>query len=266
MTKALRVICLVLLAILLAVGGLTLYKINKPTEGENTSDPSTESTPDPENTAEPAPEQTSTPEPYGEADPVFTDVNSYLVVANKKHRLPEGYEPADLVNPNVETRNGDWQMRQEAAAAMENMFAAAAQDGVSLVLGSGYRSEELQAYLYNGYVADRGQEYADTISSRPGYSDHQTGLAADFCGNSDPSTDLSFSFENTVEGEWLRDHAHEYGFIMRYPKDKQDITGYAYEPWHFRYIGVDYATKIYNRDVFCSFEEYFGIEGGDYAD
>ena len=272
MTKALRVICLVLLVILLAVGGLTLYKINKPQEGESTPEQTAEPTPTPETTPEttpePTPEPTPTPEPepYGESDPVFYDTNSYLIVANKKHRLPEGYEPADLVQPNVITRYGDWQMRQEAATAIEQMFAAAEQEGVTLVLGSGYRSEDLQAYFYNGYVANRGKEYADTISSRPGYSDHQTGLATDLCGVSDTSTDLSRSFEDTVEGAWLRDHAHEYGFIMRYPKDKEDITGYACEPWHFRYIGVEYATKIYNRDVFYTFEEYFGIEGGDYAD
>lgn len=275
MTKALRYICLILLAILLAVGGLTLYKINHQPldgQGEDSQEPTPESTP--EATPTPTPEATPTPEPtpepetgpHGEGDPAFTDTDSYLIVANKKHRLPEGYEPADLTHPNVETRYGDWQMRKEASDAIEKMFAAAAQDGVSLVLGSGYRSEALQEYFYNGYVANRGKEYADTISSRPGYSDHQTGLATDLCGNSDPNTDLSQTFENTPEGIWLRDHAHEYGFIMRYPKGKDEITGYAYEPWHFRYIGVEYATKIYNKDVFYTFEEYFGIEGGDYAD
>ena len=132
-----------------------------------------------------------------------------------------------------------------------------------LILGSAYRSEDYQATLYNGYVEQYGQAEADTISSRPGYSDHQTGLAADISDH-DGATYLTQDMEYTPEGEWLKDHAHEYGFIMRYPKGKEDITGYAYEPWHFRYIGVDYATAIYNVDEFYSFEEYFGVEGGDY--
>jgi LAS superfamily LD-carboxypeptidase LdcB len=206
---------------------------------------------------------TMPPEP--EETPDFYSTDSLLVVANKAHKLPDGYEPSDLTRPNV-AMSADWTLREPAARALEEMFEAAEQDGVHLVLGSAYRPESYQRQLWNNYAAQYSPERADRISSRPGYSDHQTGLATDLCGVSDTSTDLSRSFEDTVEGAWLRDHAHEYGFIMRYPKDKEDITGYAYEPWHFRYIGVEYATKIYNRDVFYTFEEYFGIEGGDYAD
>ena len=192
----------------------------------------------------------------------FNDTSSYLVVANKKHRLPEGYAPSDLVIPNV-AMNYTMYLRSEAAYAIEQMFAAAARSGITLRLGSAYRSEALQNQLYWGYVAQYGQATADTISSRPGYSDHQTGLAADISDH-DGATYLTQAMEYTPEGIWLRDHAHEYGFIMRYPKGKDAITGYSYEPWHFRYIGVEYATKIYNTDVWYSFEEYFGVEGGDY--
>lgn len=193
----------------------------------------------------------------------FTDVNSLLLLANKKHRLPVGYAPSDLTVPNVAMNYAGTTLRAEAAGALERMFAAARNAGVVLRLGSGFRSEEYQRTLYNGYVAQYGVAVADTISSRPGYSDHQTGLAADISDH-DGRTYLTEAMENTAEGRWLRDHAHEYGFIMRYPKGKQAITGYAYEPWHFRYVGVDTATAIYNVDVWYTFEEYFGVEGGDY--
>lgn len=192
----------------------------------------------------------------------FNDTSSLLIVANKKHRLPVGYVPDNLVIPDV-PMNYTMYLKQEAASAMERMFAAAARAGITLRLGSAYRSEALQNQLYYGYVAQYGQAEADTISSRPGYSDHQTGLAADISDH-DGATYLTQAMENTPEGRWLRDHAHEYGFIMRYPKGKAAITGYSYEPWHFRYVGVDYATAIYNTDVWYSFEEYFGVEGGDY--
>lgn len=193
----------------------------------------------------------------------FTDVNSILLCANKKHKLPAGYEPADLVVPNVPMNYSGTTMRREAASALERMFAGARNAGITLRLGSGYRSEAYQRTLYNGYVAQYGAAVADTISSRPGYSDHQTGLAADISDH-DGRTYLTEAMENTPEGRWLRDHAHEYGFIMRYPKGKQAITGYAYEPWHFRYVGVSNATAIYNVSVWYTFEEYFGVEGGDY--
>ena len=202
------------------------------------------------------------PEPVYTEDPVFTDVNSLLIVANKTHRLPEGYAPADLINVNDV---GGWgtiapYMRAEAAYAVAEMTQAAAADGVTLMFSSAYRSESYQKQLYDGYVAQYGVERADRISSRPGYSDHQTGLALDFIEGK--GADFTSDFEYSASGIWLRDNAHYYGFIMRYPKGKADITGYSYEPWHFRYVGVDTATAIYNVDVFCSFEEYFGVSGG----
>ena len=193
----------------------------------------------------------------------FSDTSGYLVVANKKHKLPSGYEPSDLSVPNVPMNYAGTALRYTAARALEKMFAAAKNAGITLILGSGYRSESYQRTLYNGYVAKYGTATADTISSRPGYSDHQTGLAADISDHNG-ATYLTQSMENTAEGIWLRNHAHEYGFIMRYPKGKDNITGYSYEPWHFRYVGVDYATKIYNMGVWYTFEEYFGVEGGGY--
>lgn len=232
-----------------------------------------ESTPSPTipvvmETAEPAP--VPTPEvpsyPKGEDDPAFYDTSSYLLLANKKHKLPDGYEPSDLTTPNVTMRNSTWQFREEAARAMEEMFAAAAAEGVQLVCSSGYRSQDYQEYLWNNYAAQSGEEYADRISSRAGYSDHQTGLAVDLGGTTNPAVDFNTEYENTAEGIWAAANAHKYGFIMRYPKGKEEITGYTYEPWHFRYIGVEYATMVYEADPNMTFEEFFDVAGGDYAE
>lgn len=204
---------------------------------------------------------------------VFTDTDSLLLLANKKHKLPDGYAPSDLTVPSVLGSGAS--LRQEAADALEEMFQAASNDGITLRLVSGYRSESEQNYLF--YTVYGGGEIADAKSSRPGYSDHQTGLAADIgatearenaTGCNSLTTDSETNGENRAcfgnmdEGIWLREHAHEYGFIMRYPKGKYEITGYTYEPWHFRYVGVEYATKIYEVDEYESFEEYFNVEGG----
>lgn len=213
-------------------------------------------------TSEKEPEVTET-DP--EQDPRFTSTDSLLIFANKKHKLPDGYVPSDLVSLNVTTAYGDVMMKQEAADAIYNMFSAANAEGVYPVVTTAYRSEDFQSQLYYGYVERDGQEMADTYSSRPGYSDHQTGLAADIsCAEID--YELSDSFENTAEGMWLHDHAHEYGFVMRYPNGKENITGYTYEPWHFRYVGISEATAIYTTDPDESMEEYYGIAGGNYAD
>ena len=265
--KRLLPVILILLLILLGIGLFGMLK-GKNQPAAESSQPTAEPTSEPVSSVEPTEEPVieETPEPT--MDPsVFTDTNSLLVVANKKHRLPEGYVPADLVSPEIAQVQA-CTMRAPAAEAIKAMAEAAAADGVTLKISSAYRGEDYQRQLYNGYSASYGTETADTISSRPGYSDHQTGLAADFVEQDGSMNGINFNqnFENTDSGIWLRDHAHEYGFIMRYPKGKQDITGYAYEPWHFRYIGVDYATAIYDTDVFYTVEEYFGVEGGDYAD
>ena len=263
---------LVLLLILLGIGVYGLISSNGRTEEPEPQTEITE-TAVPEETSEPTEVTPAEPEIEETAAPVqveaseFTDTGSLLVVANKKHKLPDGYVPPDLVTPNI-TQTQACTMRAPAAEAIAEMAQAAAAEGITLKISSAYRGEDYQRQLYNGYTASYGSETADTISSRPGYSDHQTGLAADFVEQDGSMNGINFNqkFEETASGNWLRDHAHEYGFIMRYPKGKQDITGYAYEPWHFRYIGVDYATAIYNVDPFYSFEEYFGVEGGDYAD
>lgn len=207
----------------------------------------------------------ATPEETPLDPSLFTDTDSILIIANKKHKLPDGYVPSDLVTPDIPSTL-ECTMKKEAAEALKEMAQAAKGDGVTLTISSAYRSEEYQASLYNYYAGLYGSERADTISARPGYSEHQTGLAADFVEGDGSMDGINFneSFENTDSALWLKEHAQEYGFILRYPKGKEDITGFSYEPWHFRYVGVEYAEKIKNAGTSITMEEYFHIEGGDY--
>lgn len=192
------------------------------------------------------------------------DIDSILVVANKKNPLPYEYEPSDLRLVNCSTNYDGWYLRDIAASAIEEMFAAASQQGVTLICKSGYRSASYQDTLYSNYVGMYGVEEADRISSRPGYSDHQTGLAMDI-GDHDLATVFTQEMENTIEGQWLYEHAHEFGFILRYPKGKESITGYSFEPWHYRYVGKETATKMYEISPDYTLEEYTGTPGGDYS-
>jgi D-alanyl-D-alanine carboxypeptidase len=193
-----------------------------------------------------------------------TDPASIWVVANKQHPLqPKDYVPADLVIPNVPLRvpgNESMQLRQVTATAMETMFAAAQKDGIDLMLSSGYRSYTYQVNLYNGYVATQGQATADTQSARPGYSEHQTGLAADVEPTS-KHCEVEECFGDTPEGKWVAANAYKYGFIVRYPSGKEPVTGYEPEPWHVRYVGVSLATEMHQRGI-VTLEEFFGISGG----
>ncbi|MBR2812147.1 MAG: M15 family metallopeptidase [Solobacterium sp.] len=190
------------------------------------------------------------------AEPMCLEPGNLLFIANKKHPLPDGYEPDDLTVVEVNTAGAYVRMRQEPNEAMKEMFAAAKADGANLVVASGYRSEEYQSQLYSRYVEEGGAEFADSVSSRPGYSEHQTGLAADL------SYDLNDNFADTKEGLWLAEHAWEYGFILRYPRDKKGVTGFDFEPWHYRYVGREYAKLVHESGL--TMEEYFHVEGGDY--
>jgi D-alanyl-D-alanine carboxypeptidase len=134
------------------------------------------------------------------------------------------------------------------------LFNAAREDDVMLVARSGYRSYATQTALYNSYVNSYGQEYADKYSARPGTSEHQTGLAMDITAES-INFQLDDSFGKTKEGLWLADNAHRYGFVIRYPEGMEGITGYFYEPWHVRYLGVRLATNIYKSGL--TLEEYY---------
>lgn len=194
----------------------------------------------------------------------LTDPASIWVVVNKKHALdPPGYTPPDLVVPNVPLRvpgNESMRLRQPAARALEGMFAAAKSDRLDLQISSGYRSYTYQTGTYNSYVKQSGQAYADSISARPGYSEHQTGLAVDIEPVS-RQCEIVQCFESTPEGKWLAANSYKYGFLLRYPADKVSVTGYDYEPWHFRYIGVSLAGQMRKTGV-ETLEEFFGVGGG----
>lgn len=157
-----------------------------------------------------------------------------ILIVNKKYSLPSTYGGVD----------------KTASNALSTLQQAAKKSGFSLPLISGYRSYSTQNTIYNNYIKKWGQEYTDTVSARPGHSEHQTGLAFDV-------GKLSNSYGETKEGKWLKENCYKYGFILRYLKDKEHITGYAYEPWHIRYVGVDVATEIMQKNL--TLEEYLGI-------
>lgn len=192
---------------------------------------------------------------------VVNDPKSAQVVVNKQRKLPDGYIPPDLTIPEVPFYFDEdlpkKQLREEAAKMLEEMFASAKKEGIEIVAASGYRSYERQKKIYEGYVAEYGEEKANTFSAKPGTSEHQTGLAMDVT-SAKMSFQLDQSFRQTEEGEWLANHAHEYGFVIRYPKGKDDITGYTYEPWHLRYVGKDIATEIHSQS--STLEEFFGFQ------
>ncbi len=190
----------------------------------------------------------------------LTTPSSITFIANKTRPLPASYEPTDLITPDVKLRLGagaeQMQFRNVAHADIKEMFTAAKNDGVTLVFGSGYRSYSLQKQFYDGYVARDGVAAADSYSARPGTSEHQTGLSFDATSVSQ-TCHLEICFENTTEGKWLAANAHEYGFVLRYPNGKEAITGYQYEPWHFRYLGLELASKINTSEK--TVEEFFEL-------
>lgn len=184
-----------------------------------------------------------------------------LALVNKQFSLPGDYQPVDLVRPNVSFSFGNQDveksyLRKEAAEKLEEMFNAAKLENIHLFAVSGYRSYNRQVEVFANAVARQGEEEAMKVVAVPGYSEHQTGLAMDI---SAPSVgyDLVEEFGQTAEGKWLRENAHRFGFILRYPKGKEHITGYSYEPWHFRYVGEKVAKIIYENDL--TLEEYFDL-------
>ncbi len=159
-----------------------------------------------------------------------------ILIVNKSYPLPSSYDPG---------------INEEASAAFEKMQAAASDDGLFLYILSGYRSYSEQQYQYNVHVKNKGKKYADKVSARPGYSEHQSGLCMDINSTED-------SFADTKEAAWLAENCTKFGFIIRFPKGKEKQTGYSYEPWHIRYVGIQNAQKIAESGL-C-LEEYLGVE------
>lgn len=171
-----------------------------------------------------------------------------VIIANKTYSLPSNYVPNNLV-----TINGYIKVVDYVRDAFNELKSDATSLGLNIYASSGYRSYSDQNYIYNGYVSRDGKDTADTYSARAGYSEHQTGLAIDL-------NTVDSSFDGTNESNWVKDNCYKYGFVIRYPKGKDSITGYMYEPWHIRYVGKDLAKRLYNNGDWLTFEEYYGID------
>jgi D-alanyl-D-alanine carboxypeptidase len=182
------------------------------------------------------------------------DPASLTAVVNKRRGLPADYTPAGLVTPSGIP--GATQVRSELIAPLEQLRADMAAAGITLRMSSAYRSYARQQTIYNGFVAREGVAGADTHSARPGNSEHQTGLVVDL--DDGTGCNLSACFGTKPGGLWLAENSWKYGFILRYGDGWQPIVGYTYEPWHFRYVGVDVATDMHNRGI-RTLEEYFGL-------
>lgn len=200
----------------------------------------------------------TTAKPAQEGLQTLAEPESIPVLVNKQYSLPESYKPTDLIYPKVdfifEDKIEKRMMRKEAGKALEKMFQAAEKENMHLAGVSAYRSHQTQISIFSNYVAKDGEEMAKTYSALPGTSEHETGLSIDVTTH-DGACAAQDCFGDSDESAWLAKNAHDYGFIIRYPKGKEDITGYKYEPWHIRYVGVDVATEIYDANM--TLEEYY---------
>ncbi len=238
----------------------------EPVNGEKPADKQEEESPDenggkaedPEKDPE-KPEEGPEAEKPGDQEIVMVEKPDAIdVLVNRKNNLSETYVPEDLVKltdvPTVLANPEVNQLRKPAYEALKELFAVAKEDGYDLYARSGYRSYNTQVSLYSSYAANHGQEAADTFSAKAGQSEHQTGLSMDITCEA-MNFLLDDTFGETEEGKWVSENAHKYGFIIRYPKGKEDITGYMYEPWHIRFVGVEMATDVYESGL--TLEEYF---------
>ena len=171
----------------------------------------------------------------------ITYINDIMIV-NEDYGLPAAY------NPGVEP---------EVVEAYTELIGDAAEEGFDLVIVSGFRSYQDQEAVYDDFVSRLGQEEAEMLTLPAGHSEHQSGLAVDI-GSVESASTAAVSFGETPDYEWMKDVAHEYGFVVRYQEGKEDITGLGYEPWHIRYVGVEAATEMYEQDLVL--EEYLGID------
>ena len=173
--------------------------------------------------------------------------DSLTVLVNKYNKLESNYIPSDLKT--INSKYGYGQLKKEAATAFEEMCAAAKKDNITIYGGSGYRSYSHQSNLYSNYVARDGKKAADTYSARAGHSEHQTGLAMDIMNKN-----WGYVDDTDKEYTWLINNSYKYGFILRYLEGKENITGYIYEPWHYRYVGIELATEITKLGI--TYDEY----------
>lgn len=240
------------MSIFLILAILILWNDKSFAPAKNKSESSSDSSP---KTTQPA---INNPTPKAETKKSFnknlystTDPTSIWMIVNKKNRLPANYTPT------LNSISGG-QVRPEVVAGINALLKDASVSGNQMYVISSYRSYSNQQSTYNAYVARDGIAQADTYSARAGHSEHQTGLALDL-GNG--NCNLEICFGETSAGKWLAQNAYKYGFIIRYPNNKTDITGYQYEPWHIRYVGTDLATEMHISGT-QTLEEFFGIKGG----
>lgn len=176
-----------------------------------------------------------------------------LLIVNKFYHLSADYQPDDLVVVNNKYYYGtNHKLRKKAYEAFIDMWNAANNENIYLIMNSSYRTYESQVKVYDEYKNTKGTSYADKIAARPGYSEHQTGLALDIFSKDNTTTS---NFKGSAAHIWLQENSYCFGFIERYQEGKEDITGFAAEAWHYRYVGVEAATFIYNNNI--TFEEYY---------
>lgn len=239
----------------LLIGGLAL-------SGCAPADPDPAPTAEPTPTPEPAPTPTPTPTPtepaFDRAANSIDDPMSIWVVSNKRRPLnPADFAPSDLSMPEGVENEFAQPLREPAARAVEALIGAATEAGHGVWIISAYRDYGTQVGLYNSYVARDGEAAADTYSARPGHSEHQTGLAVDLDDHG--ACYLAACFGETPAGIWLAENAADYGFIIRYPQGKEDVTGFMPEPWHFRYVGPELAQEMRRTGV-TTLEEFFELD------
>ncbi len=225
-----------------------------------------EPTPVPTSTPTPTPEPTATPEPTQVPTPtpitVNTDTSTVTYLVNREYTLPDTFVPEGLTTPDVlfpfsDTSIDKAKMTPEAGEALAMLFDAAYEEaGLTLYGVSAYRSYARQYTIYATNLATRGIAHTNRYSAAPGRSEHQTGLAIDISCKSE-GFGLEDTFADTPEGIWVAENAHRFGFILRYPKDKEHITGYNYEPWHIRYVGTELANELYTTGL--TLDEYYGV-------
>lgn len=199
----------------------------------------------------------TTPSPVP-PEALYANGDDLLALVNKKIGLRSDYEPPDLVElTGVPTVYAGQRLRREAADYLRLMFDAAAAQGLEMVVLSAYRSYEEQARTFDFWVRQEGLAAAERESARPGHSQHQLGTAVDITSKQ-VGYSLVEGFGSSAEGSWLEANAHRFGFIMSYPKDEEAITGYKYEPWHFRYVGREHAAAVYQGGLVL--EEYLSFK------
>jgi len=176
-----------------------------------------------------------------------------LMLVNKFNYLEEDYKIENPTNISSRYAYSDNKSNDEIMSHYKKMFNAAEKEGIDLIISSAFRNYEEQKETYEYYKNKKGEDYANNYAAKPGFSEHQTGLAFDILTTGATTA----TFEETKEFTWLKENAHKYGFIMRYPKGKENITGYKYEPWHYRYVGIDVAKTIYNENI--TFDEYYAF-------